>query len=40
MIRNGVPSVLEYNCRLGDPETQPRLSRLKTDFMEVAMERG
>ncbi|MHB8880348.1 MAG: phosphoribosylamine--glycine ligase [Thermodesulfovibrionales bacterium] len=34
---SGIPYVLEYNCRLGDPETQPVLSRLETDFMEVAM---
>jgi phosphoribosylamine--glycine ligase len=34
---NGTPYVLEYNCRLGDPETQPVLSRLRTDFMEIAM---
>lgn len=37
MIDNGQPSVLEFNCRLGDPETQPVLSRLQTDFMDIAM---
>jgi phosphoribosylamine--glycine ligase len=35
MIADGEPWVLEYNARLGDPETQPVLMKLKTDLFPV-----
>jgi phosphoribosylamine--glycine ligase len=34
---NGYPKTLEFNCRMGDPETQPIMMRLKTDLVDVMM---
>lgn len=33
----GQPRTVEFNCRLGDPETQPILMRLKSDLFELLM---
>ena len=34
---NGHPKTLEFNCRMGDPETQPIMMRLKTDLVDVML---
>ncbi len=35
IAEDSTPRVLEYNCRLGDPETQPILFRLKSSFLNL-----
>ena len=37
ITKDGTPKVLEFNCRFGDPETQPIMMRLKSDLVLLCL---
>jgi phosphoribosylamine--glycine ligase len=37
IMADGTPKVIEFNCRMGDPETQPIMARLKSDLAAICL---
>lgn len=37
ITKDGTPKTLEFNCRFGDPETQPIMMRLKSDLVDLCL---
>lgn len=35
IMADGTPKVIEFNCRMGDPETQPILARMRSDLVAI-----